>query len=42
MNKFEKGVNKRCKYLMTIFCDRSYYKIRKRVRIEYKNWSRDY
>lgn len=39
MNKFQKQINGRTKYLMTIFCDRSFTKLRKRVRREYKNWS---
>ena len=40
MNKHQKSINQRTKYIMTIFCDRSFYKVRKRVRIEYKNWAR--
>lgn len=38
MNRFQKEVNNRTKYLMTIFCDRSFYKLRKRVRRDYKVW----
>lgn len=40
MNKYQKSINQRTKFLMTIFCDRSFYKMRKRVRIEYKKCSR--
>lgn len=40
MNNYQKSINQRCKYLMTIFCDKSYYKLRKRVRIERKNWEK--
>lgn len=40
MNKWQNKINKRTKYLMTIFCDKDFNKLRKRVRIEYKNWSR--
>lgn len=40
MNKYQKSINQRIKNIMTIYCDSSFYKMRKRVRIEYKNWAR--
>lgn len=38
MNKYQKSINQWTKYFMTNCCDRSFYKLRKRVRIVYKNW----